>query len=179
MELSETCSKIIVLSVNDYCFRCCYLHNATDVGNYYGRLHAKYVICLFSHYHAVVRKYQYSSLSTNLRNELTSSLTQILIASSNYRSLLRKPGGVYESLDSENRAAKIMQLIVVREGTVLLPGFDDEDVDRLLHMLWYDTFLVTFILTLYLLYFLLYTELNFVSGKYMFLVRIRNAYILL
>ena len=48
-----------------------------------------------------------------------------IIANSYCRALLRKPGGVYESLECEHRASQIMQLIGVREGTVLLPGFDD------------------------------------------------------
>ena len=52
--------------------------------------------------------------------------------------MLRKPGGVYESLECEQRAAQIMQLIEVKDGTVLLPGFDDEEVDALLYMLCSD-----------------------------------------
>ena len=35
---------------------------------------------------------------------------------------------------------QIMQLIGVKEGTVLLPGFDDEEVDGLLDMLCCDQF---------------------------------------
>ena len=41
--------------------------------------------------------------------------------------MLRKSGGEYESMACEHRAEQIMQLIGVREGTVLLPGFDDEE----------------------------------------------------
>ena len=51
---------------------------------------------------------------------------------------LRKPGGVYESLECEHRSAHIMQLIGVKEGTMLLPGFDDEEVDGLVDMLCCD-----------------------------------------
>ena len=60
------------------------------------------------------------------------------MANSNYSPLLRKPGSVYESLECEIRAAQIMQLIGVKEGTVLLPGFDDEEVDGLSDMLCCD-----------------------------------------
>ena len=60
------------------------------------------------------------------------------MANSNYRPLFRKLGSVYESLECDNRAAQIMQLIGVKEGTVLLPGFDNEEVDMLLDMLCCD-----------------------------------------
>ena len=60
------------------------------------------------------------------------------MANSNCRPLLRKPGVVYETMECEHRAAQIMQLISVREGTVLLPGFDDEEVDGFLEVLCCD-----------------------------------------
>ena len=60
------------------------------------------------------------------------------VANTNYRPLLRKPGSIHESLECENRTAQITQLIGVKEGTVLLPGFDDEEVDGLLDMLCCD-----------------------------------------
>ena len=49
-----------------------------------------------------------------------------IVSNSNYRPLLRKPGSLHESLECENRAAQITQPIGVKEGTVLLPGFDDD-----------------------------------------------------
>ena len=61
-----------------------------------------------------------------------------IVANTNYRPLLRKPGSVHESLKFENRTAQIMQLIGVKEGTVLLHGFDDEEVDGLLDRLCCD-----------------------------------------
>ena len=61
-------------------------------------------------------------------------------------------GGVHETVECEHQAAQIMQLIGVREGAVLLPGFDDEEVDGSLDIRCCDYFdtqgLVTFILTL-------------------------------
>ena len=53
-----------------------------------------------------------------------------IVANSYCRPLLRKPGSVYESLECEQRVSQIMQLIGVREGTVLLPGFDDGLLDN-------------------------------------------------
>ena len=60
------------------------------------------------------------------------------VANTNYKPLLRKPGSIHESLECENRATQITQLIGVKEGTVLLPGFDYEEVDGLLDMLCCD-----------------------------------------
>ena len=52
----------------------------------------------------------------------------------------RSLSNIYEKYraECENRAAQITQLIGVKEGTVLLPGFDDEEVDGLLDMLCCD-----------------------------------------
>ena len=66
------------------------------------------------------------------------TISRPAVANTNYRPLLRKPGSIHESLECENRAAQITQLIGVKEGTVLLPGFDDEEVDGLLDMLCCD-----------------------------------------
>ena len=63
-----------------------------------------------------------------------------IFANSICRPLLQKPRRLYESVEGEHQAAQITPLIGVREGTVLLPGIDNEEVDRLLEVLCCDTF---------------------------------------
>ena len=48
-----------------------------------------------------------------------------------------------ESEELDRQAVQIMQLIGVREGTVVLPGFTADDVDQLLEVLCCDQLLVT------------------------------------
>ena len=66
------------------------------------------------------------------------TIVRPIVANSNYSPLLRKHGIVHESLECDHRAAQITQLIGVKEGTLLLPGFDYEEVDGLLDMLCCD-----------------------------------------
>ena len=76
-----------------------------------------------------------------VRNQLSSLSIHLyigIVADSYCRPLLRKPGGLYESVECEHRAACTMHLIGQMEATVLLPGFDDREVDRLLDMLCCD-----------------------------------------
>ena len=61
-----------------------------------------------------------------------------IVANSNCRPLLRQHGGLYESVECEHQAEQIVKLIGVREGAVLLPVFDDEEVDGLLEVQCYD-----------------------------------------
>ena len=44
-------------------------------------------------------------------------------------------------MECEHRAAPIMQLIGVTEGTVFLPGFDDDEVDGSSHIYTYFVFI--------------------------------------
>ena len=48
-----------------------------------------------------------------------------------------------ESEGLERQVVQIVQLIGVREGTVVLPGFTRDDVDQLLDVLCCDQLLVT------------------------------------
>ena len=52
-----------------------------------------------------------------------------MFRSSTAPSTYLKRGGVYESVECEHGASQIMQPIGVMEGILLLPGFDDEEVD--------------------------------------------------
>ena len=65
-----------------------------------------------------------------------------IIANSYCRVLLRKRGGLYELVEYEHRAARRAKPVeeMVREGTELIPGFDDEEVAWLLDMLCCDIF---------------------------------------